>query len=67
MHSGSSIWAVDTIFDSSDRSTISDLQHYVKQTQRDSGNLHGWEMTLLSPYKFTNFVAHRCVGTWVES
>lgn len=67
VHSGSSIWAVDTIFDSSDRSTISDLQHYVLKTQRDDGNLHGWEMTLLSPSKFTNFVAHRCVGTWVES
>lgn len=67
VHSGSSVWAVDTIFDSSDRSTISDLKHYVKRTQRDDGNLHGWEMTLLSPAKFTNFVAHRCVGTWVES
>lgn len=66
VHSGSSIWAVDTIFDSSDRSTISDLQHYVDRTQRDDGNLHGWEMTLLSPSKFTNFVAHRCVGTWIE-
>jgi TolB-like protein len=67
VHSGASIWAVDTIFDSADRTTISDLQHYVTRTQRDDGNLHGWEMTLLSPAKFTNFVAHRCVGTWVES
>jgi TolB-like protein len=66
VHSGSSVWAVDTIFDASDRTTISDLKHYVDNTQRDDGNLHGWEMTLLSPTKFTNFVAHRCVGTWVE-
>ncbi|MFT4515667.1 MAG: TolB-like protein [Planctomycetota bacterium] len=66
VHSGSSVWAVDTIFDSADRTTISDLQHYVDSTLRDDGNLHGWEMTLLSPTKFTNFVAHRCVGTWVE-
>ena len=44
----------------------SDLQHYVDHTQRDDGNLHDWEMTLLSPTKFTNFVAHRCGGTWVE-
>lgn len=66
VHSGSSVWAVDTIFDAADRTTISDLQNYVALTQRDDGNLHGWEMTLLSPTKFTNFVAHRCVGTWVE-
>ena len=51
----------------SDRTTISDLQALRKHnTQRDDGNLHGWEMTLLSPAKFTNFVAHRCVGTWIE-
>lgn len=66
VHSGASIWAVDTIYDSSDRTTISDLQHYVERTQHDDGNLHGWEITLLSPAKFTNYVAHRCVGTWVE-
>lgn len=66
VHSGSSVWAVDTIFDAADRTTISDLKHYVSHTQRDDGNLHGWEMTLLSPAKFTNFVAHRCVGTWIE-
>lgn len=66
VHSGSSAWTVNTIIDAADRTTISDLQHYVDHTQRDDGNLHGWEMTLLSPTKFTNFVAHRCGGTWVE-
>ena len=66
VHSGATIWAVDTIYDSSDRTTISDLRHYHSHTQHDDGNLHGWELTLLSPSKFTNFVAHRCVGTWVE-
>ena len=67
MHSGSSVWAVDAIYDSADRSTISDVRHYVTHTQRDDGNLHGWELTLMSPQKFAAFVAHRCVGTWVES
>ena len=66
VHSGSSVWAVYTMFDAADLTTISDLQNYVETTQRDDGNLHGWEMTLISPAKFTNFVAHRCVGTWVE-
>lgn len=66
VHSGASVWAVDAIYDASDLSTISDVKHYVGNTQRDDGNLHGWEMTLLSPAKFTSFVAHRCVGTWIE-
>ena len=66
VHSGSSVWAVDAIYDASDRTTVGDLKHYVQHTQRDDGNLHGWEMTLLSPAKFTSYVAHRCVGTWVE-
>jgi hypothetical protein len=67
VHSGASIWAVDTIYDTSDRTTISDLQHYVSKTLNDDGNLHGWEMTLLSPAKFTSYVAHRCVNTWIQS
>lgn len=66
VHSGAPIWAVDAIYDSSDRTTIGDLRHYVEHNQRDDGNLHGWEMNLLSPAKFTHFVAHRFVGTWVE-
>lgn len=66
VHSGATIWAVDAIYDASDLSTISDLKHYAGRTQRDDGTLHGWELTLLSPAKFTSFVAHRCVGTWIE-
>ncbi len=67
VHSGSPVWAVDAIYDSSDRTTIGDLQHFVETTQRDDGNLHGWELNLLAPNKFTTFVAHRFVGTWVEN
>jgi len=66
VHSGAAVWAVDAIYDSADRTTIGDLRHFVAHTQRDDGNLHGWEMNLLSPGKFTSFVAHRFVGTWVE-
>jgi len=66
VHSGAPIWAVDAIYDSGDRTTIGDLRNYVDSTQRDDGTLHGWEMHLLSPGKFTTFVAHRFVGTWVE-
>lgn len=66
VHSGAAVWAVDAIYDSNDRTTIGDLRHYVEHNQQDDGNLHGWQMNLLSPQKFTNFVAHRFVGTWVE-
>ena len=67
VHSGAPIWAVDAIYDASERTTISDLRHFVEHTQRDDGNLHNWEMNLISPQKFTSFVAHRFVGTWVEA
>jgi hypothetical protein len=66
VHSGAPIWAVDAIYDAAERTTIGDLRHFVEHTQRDDGNLHGWEMNLISPSKFTSFVAHRFVGTWVE-
>lgn len=67
VHSGAPIWAVDAIYDTTERTTISDLRHFVEHTQRDDGNLHNWEMNLISPQKFTSFVAHRFVGTWVEA
>lgn len=67
VHSGAPIWAVDAIYDATERTTISDLRHFVEHTQRDDGNLHNWEMNLISPQKFTSFVAHRFVGTWVEA
>jgi hypothetical protein len=66
VHSGAPVWAVDAIYDAADRSTISDLRHYTDTTQQDDGNLHGYELSLLAPSKFTTYVAHRCVGTWVE-
>ncbi|MBM3975211.1 MAG: hypothetical protein FJ301_14045 [Planctomycetes bacterium] len=67
VHSGAPIWAVDAIYDASERTTISDVRHFVEHTQRDDGNLHNWEINLISPQKFTSFVAHRFVGTWVEA
>ena len=66
VHSGATIWAVDAMYDSSDRTTVSDLRHYSENSQQADGSLHDWEMNLLSPMKFTTYVAHRFVGTWVE-
>lgn len=66
VHSGAPVWAVDAIYDAAERSTISDLRHFTTTTQRDDGNLHGYELTMLAPGKFTSYVAHRVVGTWIE-
>lgn len=67
VHSGATVWAVDAIYDSSDRATISDLRHYYQTTQFDDGGLHGWEINLLAPSKYTTYVAYRFVTTWTES
>lgn len=66
VHSGSTVWAVDALFDSSDATTVNDLKHYAEAVQADTGDLHGWEMNLIAPTKFATYVAHRVVGTWVE-
>jgi TolB-like protein len=66
VHSGATIWAVDAMYDSADRTTIADLRLFAEHALTDDGSLHGWEMNLLSPTKFTNYVTHRFVGTWVE-
>lgn len=66
VHSGATVWAVDAIYDSSDRTTVRDLRHYAENAQQADGSLHDWEMNLLSPTRFTTYVAHRFVGTWVE-
>jgi hypothetical protein len=66
VHSGAPVWAVDAIYDTADRTTVGDLQQYAECTQHDDGNLHGWELNLVAPGRFTTYVAHRFVGTWVE-
>jgi len=66
VHSGAIVWAVDAIYDSSDRSTINDLRHFHEHVQNNDGNLHGYELDLIAPSKFCAYVAHRFVGTWAE-
>ena len=66
VHSGATVWAVDAIYDANDRTTIGDLRAYAEASQQDDGSLHGWEMNLIAPTKFTNYVATRFVGTWIE-
>jgi hypothetical protein len=37
VHSGATVWAVDAIYDTNDRTTISDLRHYAETVQQDDG------------------------------
>lgn len=66
VHSGATVWAVDAMYDSADRTTVGDLRLFAERSLHADGSLHGWELNLLSPAKFTSYVAHRFVGTWVE-
>jgi|JRYL01.1.fsa_nt_gb TolB-like protein len=67
VHSGAPVWAVDAMYDTSDRSTVSDLRHYMLTQKQDDGSLHGWELKLLAPQQFTQYVANRFVGTWSDA
>lgn len=64
VHSGSTVWAVDAIYDCNDQSTISDLRHYSQRFQADDGSLHGWQMNTIAPTRFAAYVSHRVIGTW---
>ncbi|GDY03543.1 hypothetical protein LBMAG49_28720 [Planctomycetota bacterium] len=66
VHSGAVVWAVDAIYDSSDRSTVSDLRHYFEHMQEDDGNEHGWSLNLIAPSYFARYVAHRFIDTWSD-
>lgn len=66
VHSGSIVWAVDSIYDANDRSMVSDLRHYYENVQTHDSMLHTWELDLLSPGRFSHYVAHRFAGTWSE-
>ncbi|MBL9077208.1 MAG: hypothetical protein JNL08_06885 [Planctomycetes bacterium] len=66
VHSGATVWAVDAMYDSADRTTVGDLELFATRALSEDGSLHGWELNLLAPGKFTSYVAHRFVGTWVE-
>jgi TolB-like protein len=67
VHSGSTVWAVDALYDANDQSTVSDLQLYHEAFQADDGSLHGWRMDTIAPTRFASYVAHRLVGTWTEN
>lgn len=64
VHSGSTAWAAEGLYDSADALTVEDLRHYALTFGAPEESMHDWEIHLLSPRKFAAYVAHRLVGTW---
>ena len=67
VHSGTTVWAADAIYDCNDQSTINDLRHYSQYVQATESSLHGWELNTIAPGKFASYVSFRLVGTWRET
>jgi hypothetical protein len=66
VHSGTTVWAADAIYDCNDQTTINDLRHYSQYVQAAESSLHGWEINTIAPGKFASYVSFRLVGTWRE-
>lgn len=66
VHSGTVIWAVDALYDTNDRSTLSDLRHYHETFEAKDCSLSDRMVELISPTKFAAYVAHRLAGTWTD-
>jgi hypothetical protein len=66
VHSGSTVWAAEGLYDANDAATIEDLRHYQLSFAAAEASFHGVEINLISPRKFAAYVAHRLVATWRE-
>lgn len=66
VHSGSTVWAADAIYDCNDQTTINDLRHYSQYVQATESSLHGWEINTIAPGRFASYVCFRMVSTWRE-
>lgn len=64
VHSGGAVWATNAHYDANDLSTWQDIRHWNDNVVATGDDLHGPEMALISPKRFTRFVAHRVVATW---
>ncbi len=67
LHSAEAVWAAETMYDAADANTVEDLRHFASSYMAPEESLHGWEMLLISPSRFTAFVCHRICGTWKDA
>ncbi|MCA8943090.1 MAG: hypothetical protein KDB80_11060 [Planctomycetes bacterium] len=63
LHSGRTVWAAEGQYDANDARVVEDVEHYARSFTAAEASMHGWELNLISPQKFTAFVAHRLVAT----
>ena len=64
VHSATTVWAAEGLYDANDAATIEDLKHYQLSFAAAEASFHGVEINLISPRKFAAYVAHRLVATW---
>ena len=64
VHSGSTVWAAEGLYDAADAATIEDLEHYARSAAAEEASFHGGDITLIAPSKFAGYVAQRLVRTW---
>ncbi|MEZ5967263.1 MAG: hypothetical protein R3F56_25730 [Planctomycetota bacterium] len=67
LHSGKPVWAAEGLYDAAEEATLDDVRHYARSYLSPEATMHGYEINLISPTRFTSFVAHRLVGTWRDS
>jgi hypothetical protein len=60
---GSTLWSADAIYDSDDARVQEDLRNYADTFQSEEPTMHEWRMNLLSPERYSAYVAHRVCAT----
>lgn len=64
IHSATTVWAAEGLYDAGDGAMREDLEEYADTFAAEEASMHGSEIHLISPRKFARYVCHRLVGTW---
>lgn len=64
IHSATTVWAAEGLYDAGDGAMRADLEDYAATFAAEEASLHGTEINLISPRKFARYVCNRLVGTW---
>jgi hypothetical protein len=60
---GALLWSFDGVFDSNETKVTEMAKRYFEQSSQKGQSIFGWEITLLSMRKYTQFVANQVVST----
>jgi hypothetical protein len=64
LHTGGIVWEADAVYDSVDERVQEDLRHYVKSQLAPEQSMHDWQINMLSPRRYSAYVANRLVRSW---